>query len=197
MIGAFGKGRVSGRGLVAMVSVGLCLFGAIDLATGAIVPAKAVVAQALLDRAFDRSVVARTPQRPWPWADMAPVARIGIARLAVDRVVLDTGSGQAMAFGPTRLPGGARIGAPGTAVLAAHRDTHFRFLEDVRAGDIIDVELVDGAVQHYRVAGAEIVRWDRFAVTDSARSQLALSTCYPFGAIAHGPLRYVVRADRV
>lgn len=197
MIGSIREGLVSGRNLVAVLSVALCVVGGVRLAAGAIIPAKAIVAQVLLERAFDRSVVAHAPQKPWPWADMAPVARIGVKRLGIDRIVLDTGSGQAMAFGPTLLPGGARIGAPGVAVLAAHRDTHFRFLEQVRAGDVIDVEATDGAVRHYRVTGAEIVRWDRFSVADTPLSELALSTCYPFGAIAHGPLRYIVRASRV
>ena len=109
--------------------------------------------------------------------------------------MLDGGSGQAMAFGPTLLPGGARLGAPGVAVLAAHRDTHFRFLEQVRAGDVIDVAALDGALHHYRVTGAAVVRWDRFVVADTPFSQLALSTCYPFGAVGRGPLRYIVYAD--
>jgi len=29
------------------------------------------------------------------------------------------------------------------------------------------------------------------------RQKLALTTCYPFGAIGHGPLRYVVHAVEV
>lgn len=149
----------------------------------------------MLERAFNRSIATRSPQKPWPWADMAPIARVSIKRLGVDRIVLDTGSGQAMAFGPTLLGGAARLGAPGVAVLAAHRDTHFRFLEQVRAGDVIDVEALDGGVSHYRVTGATVVRWDRFTVADTSSSQLALSTCYPFGAVTRGPLRYVVYAE--
>ena len=190
-----GKERVLRHRLVTMLCVAFVCAGILRLAAGAIVPAKAVVAQLLLERAFDRSIAAHAPQKPWPWADMAPVARVGIKRLGLSRIVLDGGSGQAMAFGPTLLAGGARLGAPGVAVLAAHRDTHFRFLEQVRAGDVIDVEALDGAVRHYRVTGAAVVRWDRFAVADTPFSQLALSTCYPFGAVERGPLRYIVYAD--
>ncbi len=190
------NGRVFRHRLVAALCITCACAGVLRFAAGAIVPAKAIVAQILLERAFDRSIAAHAPQKPWPWADMAPVARVGLKRLGVDRIVLDSGSGQAMAFGPTLLAGGARFGAPGVAVLAAHRDTHFRFLEQVRAGDVIDVEALDGVVEHYRVTGAEIVRWDRFAVADTQFSQLALSTCYPFGAVTGGPLRYIVYADR-
>jgi sortase A len=173
----------------------LCLIGLGRIAMGAVVPVKAIVAQRLLEHAFDRSLRLRRPQKPWPWADMVPIARIRVPRLGVDRIVLDTGSGQAMAFGPTLLPGGMPLGEPGVAVLAAHRDTHFRFLEQLMPGDRIDAETVTGGRFRYRVTGSEVVRWDGFAVgANSGGSRLALSTCYPFGALRHGPMRYVVWA---
>jgi sortase A len=189
------SGRVSGRGLGSLLLALLCLVGVARIGAGMIVPAKAIAAQILLERAFDRSVAVHHPVKPWGWADMAPVARIRVPRLGVDRFVLDTGSGQSMAFGPTLLPGGAKLGAPGTTVIAAHRDTHFRFLRDVRVGDMIEAEGIDGVVRRYRVTGGEVVRWDRFAIAQGgASNELALSTCYPFDAIRHGPLRYVVHA---
>jgi sortase A len=173
----------------------LCLIGVGQIAAGVLIPFKAVAAQVLLERAFARGVAQHRPVRPWVWADAAPVARISVPRLGVERIVLDTGSGQAMAFGPTLLPGSAEIGEPGVSVLAAHRDTHFRFLRDVQLGDAIDVEGLDGVRRRYRVTGVSIVRWNRFAVpAQGVESTLALATCYPFGAIGHGPLRYVVRA---
>jgi sortase A len=195
MIRPMRNGSALRRRLVTALCIALACAGVLRLAAGAIVPAKAIVAQVLLERAFDRTIAAHAPQKPWPWADMAPIARVSIKRLGVKRIVLDTGSGEAMAFGPTLLAGGARLGSPGVAVLAAHRDTHFGFLERVRAGDVIDVEALDGVVRHFRVTGAEVVRWDRFAITDAPFSRLALSTCYPLGAIKGGPLRYIVYAE--
>jgi len=97
-----------------------------------------------------------------------------------------------MAFGPTLMPT-----RPPVSIMAAHRDTHFAFLKDVRPGDMIEVQPITGETARYRVAGARIVRWDRFAYpADPARPLLALTTCYPFGATEHGPLRYVVWAER-
>lgn len=191
---ALAKGRVFGRGLAFSLLIALSLVGLIRIASGAMVPAKAVVAQLLLERAFNRSLVLRRPVKPWPWADTVPVARIAVPRLGIDRIVLDTGSGQAMAFGPTLLPAAAGVGEPGTTVIAAHRDTHFRFLKNVRKGDIIALKGLDGAEHRYIVSGAEVVRWDRFAILDASGKRLDLATCYPFGAIRHGPLRYVVQA---
>jgi len=189
----------SSRGTWARVSakaalLTLCLAGAAQIAAGAIIPVKAAVAQVLLERAFDRSVATGHAQKPWAWADMAPAARLSVPRLGETRIVLDTGSGQAMAFGPTLLPGGARLGASGTVVIAAHRDTHFAFLKQVRTGDAVLAEGIDGVTHRYRVTGAEVVRWDQFAVSEGEGRGLALATCYPFGALGHGPLRYVVHA---
>ena len=191
-------GRVSRRGLGTLLLAALCLIGLARIAAGAVIPVKAVAAQILLERAFDRSLTRHQPQKPWPWADMAPVARIRVPRLGIDRIVLGSGSGQAMAFGPTLLPGGAALGQPGVTVIAAHRDTHFRFLKDVRMGDIVEVEGTDGRDHRYRVEASEVVRWDRFAILrDLPANELALSSCYPCDAVRHGPLRYVVRAAPV
>jgi sortase A len=163
----------------------------------AVVPAKAAVAQVLLDRAFERSVAEGAPVKAWPWADAAPVARISAPRLGVSQVVLSGGSGEAMAFGPTLLPGGGEPGRRGTAVYAAHRDTHFRFLRDLKAGDVVVVEGLDGRKDRYRVTGGWVVHKDRFGVDRAARTpSIALTTCWPFDGDRRGPLRYVVRATR-
>jgi sortase A len=176
---------------------GIAALGLFEAASAAVIPVKAVVAQVLLERAFERSIANHRPVKPWPWADMAPVARISIPRLGLKTIALDSGSGQALAFGPTFLPGAAMPGAPGTAVVAAHRDTHFRGLADVRLGDTIVVEAIDGRSTSYRVDSTMVTRWDRFAVSsDRSEPRLALVTCYPFGATTHGPLRFVVQAMR-
>lgn len=174
-----------------VVAAGLWL-----LVQGAWIPAKAWAAQRLLERAYAAAAHNGQPARPWPWADAAPVARIAVSRLAVEQIVLSGGSGEAMAFGPTLMPGASAPGERGTAVVAAHRDTHFRFLQDVRTGDIVEVEQPGRPSLRYRVTGARIVRRDRYALpTGGAASRLALVTCWPFGASQRGPLRYVVEAE--
>ena len=136
--------------------------------------------------------------KPWPWADAAPIARIRVPRLGVDAIVLSGGSGEAMAFGPTLLPGSGRIGERGTAVFAAHRDTHFTFLGDLRPGDQIEVEEVTGRTTRYRAGPGRVVRFDGFGVVRQAgRPAIALATCWPIGATGRGPWRYVVTADLV
>jgi len=178
-----------------VLMLGLCLAGLMLIAKGAWIPAKAAVAQVLLERAFDRSLAAHAPVKAWRWADTAPVARISVPGLGRRQIVLDGGSGEAMAFGPTLLPAGAGAAEEGTTIIAAHRDTHFAFLGELRVGDAIDVEAVSGKRRRYRVARFEVVRWDTFSFRrHSARSTLVLTSCWPFGAQGRGPLRYVVWA---
>ncbi|KQM20388.1 sortase [Novosphingobium sp. Leaf2] len=189
------RGAAWRRGPLTLLCAILCLAGAAQIGAGLYIPAKAALAQVLLERAFDRSLATRLPQKPWAWADMTPAARITVPRLGVARVVLDSGSGQAMAFGPTLLPGGAAIGERGTAVIAAHRDTHFRFLRDVRRGDIITVQTRKGLTRRYAVTGSGVVRWNGYALANAASGEkLDLVTCFPFDAVTRGPWRYVVHA---
>lgn len=195
---AMKEGRVFGRGPIRMLLIGLCLAGLALIARGAWIPVKAVVAQHLLERAFAEGRATHAPVKPWAWADTAPVARITLPRLGAHRIVLGGGSGEAMAFGPTLLPAGAGAAEAGTTIMAAHRDTHFAFLAGVRAGDLIIVEAISGRTRRYRVERMAVVRWDRFAFQRHPdRATLALTSCFPFGAQARGPLRYVVWATEV
>ena len=120
------------------------------LTDGLWIKAKAVVAQVLLERAFTETVVTGKPVKPWSWADTWPVARISVPRLGESAIVLKSASGQAMAFGPGHLDRTAEPGGRGTAVFAAHRDTHFAFLGDVVPGDQIVVTRGDGLMLHLR-----------------------------------------------
>ncbi len=189
-------GCASARILSRAMLLAMCALGLALVAKGAIIPVKARVAQVLLQSAFDRSVAAHHPVKPWPWADTAPVARITLARLGVRSIILSGGSGQAMAFGPTLLP--IAGSATPVTIMAAHRDTHFAFLEQAKVGDSIVVEPVAGQTRHYRITAFRIVRWDRFAYPrDPAHRLLALVTCYPFSATGHGPLRLVAWAEEM
>jgi sortase A len=183
------------RALARLPFLFLALCGLWMIGQGAIIPAKARLAQILLDRAFAQALATHRPALAWPWADAWPIARIRVPRLGVEEIVLSGGSGEAMAFGPTLLPGGGRLGERGTAVFAAHRDTHFRFLKDVRPGDLIEVQEINGRVSRYRARPGRVVRSDGFGVDRHAlRPSIALVTCWPIGGSGHGPMRYVVEA---
>jgi sortase A len=162
----------------------------------AYIHAKALLAQVLLARAWDRTLAGERAVRPWPWADMHPIARLLAPGQGRELIVLDGASGQALAFGPAHILGTALPGQAGSAAIVGHRDTHFRFLRDLRSGDVLEIERLDGARLRYAVTGLRIVdtRVERL-VLDADRETLRLITCYPFDAVRPGgPLRFEVIA---
>ena len=85
-------------------------------------------------------------------------------------------------------------GEPGNIALAAHRDTFFRPLEDVRVGDIITIT-AGGRDVHYEVEWTKVVSPYDISVLDPTREPtLTLITCHPFGFIGNAPNRFIVRA---
>ena len=178
--------------LLAFLSAAL---GLVFLGEGLWIKAKAGLAQVLLERAFAESIIAGEPVKPWSWTDTWPVARISVPRLGASSIALAGGSGQALAFGPGHLDGTPKPGERGTVVFAAHRDTHFGFLGDLKPGDEIKVTRDDGVTFTYEMTSAEIVRWDQSNIDARAQGyNLVLATCWPLDGAFRGPLRYVVHA---
>jgi sortase A len=179
--------------VVAAVAL-LAVVGLWELGLGAWIHAKAWLAQILLQRAWARTLRGEAHAKPWPWADTWPVARLRVPAHSVDLIVLSGVSGRTLAFGPGHAPDSALPGMPGTGIVTAHRDTHFRFLERVRRGDEIVVEGPGRPIVRFRVQQIEVVD-SRSAVirTERRPTALVLMTCYPFDAVVvGGPLRYVV-----
>jgi sortase A len=123
------------------------------------------------------------------------VAELFIPRLKTRLYVLEGYDDQELQRGPGHLPGTAMPGAIGNAVIAGHRDTHFRVLKDVRKGDEILVRTADGEFR-YQVRGTSIVEpEDTAALQPSTDTVLHLVTCYPFYWIGSAPKRFVVEAS--
>jgi sortase A len=175
----------------------LLLAGVALLGEGLWIPAKAELAQLLLERSWERSRRGETQVPPWPWADTWPLARLQTSEPGEELLVLSGASGRNLAFGPAHVAGTAPPGAKGNSVVAGHRDTHFAFLEDLAVGDDLWLETPNGVVRRYQVRGAAVVHEsDPSPLEPAAEPVLTLITCFPFDAIEPGgPLRYVVRAE--
>ncbi|WP_323772594.1 class GN sortase [Alcanivorax sp.] len=154
---------------------------------------KAWLAQHLIAHAWQTTLEQGAPQRPWPWADTWPVARL-TTPAGKNLYVLESTSGEALAFGPGRLAGG--IGSDQALTLAGHRDTHFAFLETLNPGQPLAVQLADGSQQHFQIIRQQVINSQQQPLhIPRDDQQLILITCYPFGALTPGgPLRYVVTA---
>jgi sortase A len=155
---------------------------------------KAWLAQHLIAHAWQTTLEQGTPQRPWPWADTWPVARL-TTPAGTTLYVLESTSGEALAFGPGRLAGG--IGSDQALTLAGHRDTHFAFLETLNTGDPLTVQFTDGSQHQFQVTAQQVINSQQHPLhIPFDDQQLLLITCYPFDAITPGgPLRYVVTAQ--
>ena len=176
----------------------LCL-GFWQFGQGAYIPAKAIVAQELMQRAWSRASADDDRQVPWPWADTWPVARLSARSGEVNLIVLAGGSGRTLAFGPGHLSASSLPGEPGNSVIAGHRDTHFSFLRDIELGESLLIERIGGRKHLYKVIGIDVVDSRRGSLLlDTEAAILSLVTCYPFDADeAGGPLRFVVTAKKV
>jgi len=162
----------------------------------AYIQAKAQLAQVLLQQAWTKTLAGEQAVKPWPWADTWPVARLTAPSQGVDLFVLAGADGRAMAFGPGHVYGTAAPGTAGNSVIGGHRDTHLRFLKDLRPGDELKLQRPDGREVAYRVSEARVVdKSDLSPLAPRGEAWLTLITCWPFDALRPGgPLRYVVTA---
>ncbi len=182
-----------GVGLVIVaVSLLLVAFSFVD-------PLKAFAGQKLLAVGWEKTLATGEPQVPWPWADFRLGARLSFPRVEREVFILDQASGEAMAWGPGKVVGTASLGAPGLAAVAGHRDSHFRFLKQLREGDLVLVELSDGSSQSYKIKRGDIVdsRVWKIPQIASGPSSLLLVTCWPFGGNTSGPLRLLWYAEKL
>ena len=137
-----------------------------------------------------------------PQPRFAPVAaggligRIEIPRLGVSVMVVEGVDGRALGRAAGHIPGTAQPGQPGNVGISAHRDTFFRPLRNIRAGDVITVSTLGGEYE-YRVVSTKVTTPSDVSVLDADGSEiLTLVTCYPFYFIGSAPERFIVRAQR-
>lgn len=132
--------------------------------------------------------------RPQP---MALIGRIEIPRLNLDLMVREGVTEDTLARAVGHIPSSALPGQHGNVALAAHRDTFFRPLRNIRTGDAIEVETVRGTYQ-YRVESIQIVTpQDTQVLNATNRPELTLITCYPFYYVGSAPKRFIVRAVQI
>jgi sortase A len=95
------------------------------------------------------------------------------------------------------IPGTALPGEEGNAGLAAHRDTFFRRLRELRKGDGLRISTPSGTFDYVVEATAVVLPRRTAVLAPTAVPSATLVTCYPFGFIGPAPYRFVVRARLV
>ncbi len=137
-----------------------------------------------------------TQERRPPTPEGSLVGRIAIPRLDVSTIVLEGVDATTLRRGAGHIPETSLPGDRGNVGIAAHRDSFFRALKDIRKDDVIRLETLEGTFQ-YRVDWTRIVTpEDTEVLDDTGAPALTLVTCYPFYYVGSAPKRFIVRAVR-
>ncbi len=130
---------------------------------------------------------------------LSPSNDVAIAILRIPAIKLvvpvNRGTGRSeLLRGAGLVTGSALPGSNGNVSIAAHRDSYFRGLRNIKAGDIVELD----SLEHknlYRVTNTKIVEpTDVNVLADVGEPVLTLITCYPFYFIGSAPQRFIVRA---
>jgi len=164
--------------------------------------AQSEAAQAWDSSSTEEPVPAAPPQRakhraasyfdPYHLGDT--VAKLTFPRLGSTLFVVEGTDQKELKKGPGHMPGTALPGVEGNCVIAGHRDTHFRILQGIRKGDVIELQTKYGQFR-YHVRSTTIVKPENVeSLYPTEEGVLHLVTCYPFQFVGHAPERMVVEA---
>lgn len=134
---------------------------------------------------------------PLPEGDL--IGRVEIPRIGVSTLVLEGIGTRTLRRGAGHIPGTPlpEHNRGGNVGIAAHRDSFFRGLKDIRKNDIITLETLSGT-HRYQVEWTEIVMpEDTHVLEPTSEPALTLVTCYPFYYVGSAPKRFIVRAVRI
>jgi len=180
-----------------LIALGLIVLGILIGGKAAYLQSKALLAQWLISSAWHDTRHASKSSPPWPWADFTALAKLSIANNS-PLYVLDSGSNQALAFGPTHVTGSTEPGKQGQVVIAAHNDSHFKGLQTIQLGDSVTLTARSGITRHYQVVNRMVIDVSKDQLLKRNRDELILITCYPFNSLQpNGPLRFIVWAEPV
>ncbi len=170
-----------------------------QLGHGGYIYAKAILAQYLIESAWQETLDGGYQVKPWSWADTWPVAKLSVKNTNTNVFILAGDNGRTLAFGPGYRFGSPLPGADGNSIISGHRDTHFAFLRNLKLEDEIEIQNSKGTIVSYRVNNTKVVSIDNDIVVDNSElSRLTLVTCYPFDSIlTGGKLRYIVSAKKI
>lgn len=124
----------------------------------------------------------------------APVALLRIEKLNILAPVYDNTSDFNLNRGAGWIENTAMVDESGNIGIAAHRDSFFRGLKDIKAGHKISLQTLSGQ-RNFTVIETKIVdkhQTELLQATDN--NQLTLVTCYPFYYVGSAPQRFIVTA---
>jgi sortase A len=141
---------------------------------------------------------AEHPATPPALAEGALMGRVEIPRLNLSAIVRQGVEQSTLSRAVGHVPTTQGPGAVGNFAIAAHRDTLFRALKDIKQGDIVTFQATSGTFD-YQVTSTRIVKPTDVSVLrpDGNQKLLTMITCYPFYYVGSAPKRFIVTARLV
>ena len=189
--------RLAGRALVAAGGA-LLLWSGAAYARGALArdEARARWSELQARRAVAGARAIERREGAPPSVAGAPVARLVIPSIALDEVVVEGVDDAELRAGPGHLPGTPLPGSIGNAVLSAHRDRHFRRLDELAVGDTVATDAGDG-LRQWVISDRLVVKAGVPVIRQTPTSVLTLTTCWPVRFLGPAPERLILTARPV
>ncbi|MFB5190699.1 class D sortase [Alicyclobacillus fastidiosus] len=123
------------------------------------------------------------------------IGRVSIPKLGLEAPLLEGTDDAQLAVGAGHLASSVLPGRNGTSIIAAHNATWFHRINDLTAGDAIEVDTSYGSYS-YVVTGSRIESVGQ-NVINTIGPTIALEACYPLNALYLTSERYFVFAKEV
>jgi len=187
------------RKLFITLGCGLIILGLFGIAKASLMPIKAIIGQHYLEVAWKDSLKNNKLSKPWKSADFYMIGELTVPKLKISRVILNSVSGEALAWSIGRVNNVGYSSSRGPIILAGHRDSHMQFMSKLNIGDKIELMMTDGVLKTYEISQLEVT--DRPELKTSFTSIndeiLVLTTCWPFNASRSSQQRYIVVAQSI
>ena len=182
------------------IALGFCLVivGLVGITKASIMPIKAIIGQQYLEVAWKESLRANKLSKPWKSADFYMIGKLTVPKLKISRVILNSSTGEAMAWGIGRVDNAQSSSKGGPIILAGHRDSHMQFMSKLNVGDKIELIMSDRVLKTFIISRTDISKKPELAISaqNTENEILILTTCWPFNSQKPGSERYIVTAEK-
>ena len=185
------------RKIFITLGCGLIILGLFGIAKFSLMPIKAIIGQHYLEVAWKDSLKNNKLSKPWKSADFYMIGELTVPKLKISRVILNSVSGEALAWSIGRVTSIISSAKNGPIILAGHRDSHMQFMSKLDIGDKIELMMTDGVLKTYEISKTVITeRPELKTFTHKIKmNSLVLTTCWPFNSSKQGTKRYLIIAN--
>jgi len=179
------------------IGCSLIFLGIFGIAKASFMPIKAIIGQHYLEAAWQESLKNNRLSKPWKSADFYMIGELKVPRLKISRVILNSVSGEALAWGIGRVDNINKRQTKRPIILAGHRDSHMQFMSKLNVGDKIELMMTNGVSKTFTISKVDITKKPELVMSalNSENESLILTTCWPFGSSKRGLKRYILTAD--